>query len=285
MRSFRLSAHSMEELRAEAARRHGPEARLVDAVRVRRQGFGRLFARDEVEATVLVPDAPDAVRPGIDRAGIAALLAEADGADGDGPAPSTASPAFAELLAQVEAGLLPAGETRPPAPTTTTQAPTTPPAPEPEAAAEAHEPLTSLRIVPGDLVLLIGLGDDPLRAAPGILDRHPVLELDAGIDGRRTALRRRADAVERDRAVLHPRPAGLRDDFAGAAALGADVVVAVVDASRTPADTRAWVSRLARVAGVHALLVVGAEHTADPAHVHGLGIPVLGIAAPGAPAG
>ncbi|MFK4731472.1 hypothetical protein ROT00_17420 [Agromyces mediolanus] len=107
---------------------YGPEARITEATRVTRKGLGRFLAHEEVEATVIVPD--DAAPAGgiaperVDRAGIAALLADADRADGGsgtgtsggrstgstsgpadppgGPQASTSSRDFAALLADVE---------------------------------------------------------------------------------------------------------------------------------------------------------------------------------------
>lgn len=104
---------------------YGPEARITEATRVTRKGLGRFLAHEEIEATVIVPD--DAAPAGgidperVDRAGIAALLADADRADGGagpagptaaraaaaiepaaGPQASTSSRAFATLLADVE---------------------------------------------------------------------------------------------------------------------------------------------------------------------------------------
>ncbi|MCM3657514.1 hypothetical protein M3147_09655 [Agromyces mediolanus] len=104
---------------------YGPEARITEATRVTRKGLGRFLAHEEIEATVIVPD--DAAPAGgiaperVDRAGIAALLADADRADGGsgtagppiargaaaaepaaGPQASTSSRDFAALLADVE---------------------------------------------------------------------------------------------------------------------------------------------------------------------------------------
>jgi hypothetical protein len=134
MPSYQRKAASLEELREEVLLAFGPEARIVEATRVTRRGVGKWLARDEIEATVEVPEgaAPaggvDASR--LDPAGIAALLADADRGDGApprGPAafgpgetsasgpepdsrpepvvPTTAEPAFRALLAAVERSL------------------------------------------------------------------------------------------------------------------------------------------------------------------------------------
>ncbi|MBA8814733.1 hypothetical protein [Frigoribacterium faeni] len=88
-----MTGESIEVLRRRVREVHGPGARIVAAQRVTVGGVGGLFARKHVEATVEVPDptndTPSArvtISPPASRAGIAALLADADAADGFSPA-------------------------------------------------------------------------------------------------------------------------------------------------------------------------------------------------------
>ena len=121
-----MSGESLEQLAAEARAVHGPGARVVAAQKVTVGGVGGLFARKHYEVTVEVPD-PATDRPvarvtitqPASRAGIAALLADADAADGfdDGARPGAAAAApapsrdpFDEVLAGQGAARRPAPE-------------------------------------------------------------------------------------------------------------------------------------------------------------------------------
>jgi hypothetical protein len=84
-----MSGESLESLRAEVRAVHGPGARIVGAQKVTVGGVAGVFARTHYEVTVEVPDprtdVPTArvtITPPASRAGIAALLADADAADG-----------------------------------------------------------------------------------------------------------------------------------------------------------------------------------------------------------
>jgi hypothetical protein len=441
MPSYRRSAASLDELREQVLLAFGPEARIVEAARVTRRGVGPWLARDEIEATIEVPEgaAPaggvDASR--LDRSGIAALLADAESRDlagaggggrddldlGDLPArrvadrgldagtppktrpladdrgleavaaartrpvadgaelgdaepqmPSTSAPAFAALLAAVErslgvddaagapATLAPAtaGHTTSP---TLGALPSTHPADDdiedavvlddaphqaaPErkdgvhaavaadhagsvsssasnastsasSTASADDTASSTasaasagaaggraalgrgaarRVVApsaGDLVLLVGLGDDAVRVArqisgergwPAAWVRVTSARATArgGLRGpsrasviadRRAALSARSDALRLDREVLLAHAATLDDEFSEAAGLRPDLVWAVVDASRAPADTAEWIGRLDTALGVDALAIVGTAFTRDRATAERLGLPV-----------
>lgn len=87
-----MTGESLDELRRRVREAHGPGALIVAAQRVTVGGVGGLFARKHYEATVDVPDPsadqPSArvtITPPASRAGIAALLADADAADGFSP--------------------------------------------------------------------------------------------------------------------------------------------------------------------------------------------------------
>uniref|UniRef100_UPI000A60F9E0 hypothetical protein n=1 Tax=Cellulosimicrobium cellulans TaxID=1710 RepID=UPI000A60F9E0 len=94
-RRLRLEGDSLQAILAEARRAHGPDVRIVSAERVITGGIKGLFGRQHYEAVVeLTGSAPSpataaAVRfPASRRAGIAALLDDAD--DGDRLQPSRA---------------------------------------------------------------------------------------------------------------------------------------------------------------------------------------------------
>lgn len=326
MQSFRRRAKNLELLREEVLLTYGPRARIVDATRITRRGLGRFFANEEVEATVEVPEQGASPIGGvsadrIDRAGIAALLADVDLAEGGSsrspvppPTASTASPAFAAVLASVERGLG-AGlgadvSARAPAPgqggmlalptATATAVPDAAlaslalePAPTgPSVAASpttnaSHRPQLALAPAPGDLVLFVGLAGDALAAS-----RMMAATLDAAADvcttgttarlvpgggvvsGRRDELLQRAASLDRGRAVFVAHAAALDDRFDRLAELRPDEVWAVVDASRSLGDTKEWVDRLNATNGVHALAVIGTALTRDPAEIGRLGIPI-----------
>ncbi|GAA2448593.1 hypothetical protein GCM10009857_10790 [Agromyces soli] len=180
MPSFRRKAASLEELRMQVLLAYGPEARITEATRVTRKGLGRFLAHEEIEATVIVPD--DAAPAGgiaperVDRAGIAALLADADRADGGsgpggpsatraaaaiepaaGPQASTSSRAFATLLADVERAIaVPplAGQAAAPATAPAADAPGDGVAPAPTATDDAEDRPIVLEAVRSSLVEL-----------------------------------------------------------------------------------------------------------------------------------
>jgi len=359
MPSFLRRAANLEALREDVRLTFGPDARIVEAVRVTRRGVGPWLGRDEIEATIEVPEgaaargtasggasggasasrAPwgdaaagsgallggvDASR--LDPAGIAALLADADrgdaapavpgtagvaGAEGVAgtagaasgpratPQPSTAHPAFDALLDDVtrSLGLSTAG--RPARELARSE-----PRPGPHAGGGPDRAPDSP--APGDLVLLVGLGDDALHTARAISAERgwprtwvratsPRSPRGAGgragsrtgagagdrsgaragvIADRRSALAARADALRLGREVILAHAADLDDPFTSPAALRPDRVWAVVDASRTPADTAEWVGRLDETLGVDAIAIIGTAFTHDRGTAKRLGFPV-----------
>lgn len=140
----------------------------------------------------------------------------------------------------------------------------------------------------GDLVVLVGLGEDALDAAlamslaVGGADVRTAGKLSAyghlHVDGRQSATAARASAVLTDRTVLVAFGLGkARDSLArlpSIAAISADQLWVVVDAGRKHEDTARWVAVLAAQLNVTAVAVVGAEETATPETVQGLGLPV-----------
>lgn len=226
-------------------------------------------------------------------AAIAALLEEADAADAvlHRPAPSglsTESPDFAELLEQLGAGLRSPSADAPAAPATTgAAAAARAPAP-PSASARLPKPVPAPLSGTGDLVVLVGLGDDALdtalamSTAAGGADVRTAGKLSAyghlHVDGRQGATAARAHAVMTDQTVLVAFGLGkARDALArlqSIAALSPDQVWVVVDAGRKPEDSARWVGVLAAQLDITAVAVVGAAETGSPETVNTLGLPV-----------
>ncbi|MET3923578.1 hypothetical protein [Arthrobacter sp. UYEF20] len=233
-------------------------------------------------------------------AAIAALLEEADAAELNLHRPgntgvSTESPDFAELLEQLGAGLR-----APAAGSAVVPVPRVPVSPVPVARVPGPDDGTSAapaqprETVPvplsgvGDLVVLVGLGEDALDAAlamsmaAGGADVRTAGKLSAyghlHVDGRQSATAARAHAVLTDQTVLVAFGLGkARDAVArlqSVAAISADQLWVVVDAGRKHEDTARWVSVLASQLNVTAVAVVGSAETATPETVHGLGLPV-----------
>lgn len=283
------------DLAREAAQTYGATARIVRAERVLDGGLGGFLGRRHIEVTVHVPDEDEpavvAVAPDVPhvldaRAGIAALLEEAESAEdalqfgaapraareGAGRSVSTEATDFDALLhrlrREVDAGAVPA-------------------------------PLAS----PGDLVLVLGLegtagivvrsfAEHPLPAEHALAAEHPGPEARwqlfgagaVGLDdrpylaGRWDATAARALAVEDARAALvacslGTVAAGL-PHLEAAAELGADQVWLVVDARHKPEDTAQWADRVRSTLAIDALAVLGAGETRTAHTVNRLGIPL-----------
>ncbi|WP_314323035.1 hypothetical protein [Paenarthrobacter ilicis] len=296
---FRLSGPSLEAIRAKALRQHGPGARIVAAEKVTNPGIAGLFAAARFEATVEVLDVPEAPAaasgPVQEPAGphelhgpaIAALLERADAAERElhRPAPvSTASPDFAGLLEQLGKELQPIAPPSVPVPL---PLPASAMLPVP-GVVPFPRPLTGA----GNLIVLLGLGDDALgpalemSMAAGGSDVRTAGHLSAfghlHIQGRQGATAARAQAVLTGQTVVVAFGLGRQravpsrtGDIAG---LGADQVWIVVDAGRKAEDTKQWVGSLRSSLegaglGVDALAVIGASETSSPETVDGLGIP------------
>lgn len=301
LRQFRLKGPSLEAIRQKAETQYGAGARIIAAEQVTNPGIGGLFAANRFEAVVEVPGPGDVAltesatapaasvpdtHPGLDRPGIAALLEQADATElrlhGSTwtvvpPSPaapvSTAGADFAGLLEQLNREYRSA-----------------PPAVErsfPHSGAETGKVPTPLTGA-GDLVLLLGLGDDALG---------PALEMSLAAGGcdvrtggklmafghlqildRQGATAARAGAVETGKTVLLAFGLGRPREVAGHAplisSLAADQVWVVADARRKPEDTAAWLGVLMRNLSVDALAVVGSEDTLSPGTVKALGLPV-----------
>lgn len=254
-----LKGSGLEALTREAVALYGPEARIVRAERVLDGGLRGLLGRRHIEATVLVPEptAPAVPHALAGRAGIAALLDDADRAEAlmHTPDVSTQGERFDALLEQLRAEF---------------------DAPEPR----VPQVLDGV----GDFVLVVGRDGAALEVVTSMAAWEPGRGLLAGsLERPLDAIAARADAVERSVALLAAFTLGPLDALGpsldAAAALKPDQVWLVVDARHKPDETTEWVEAAASrlgIAGltVDALAVVGAAETRTPHTVNGLGLPV-----------
>ncbi|WP_148040111.1 hypothetical protein [Cryobacterium tepidiphilum] len=279
MTRFQREGASLETLQASVLVEFGPHARIVAAEKVTVGGIRGFFARQHYEVTVEVPG-PAPLPRSLDtpaRLGIAALLAEAEEAEAQlhgAPSPvSTGSGDFAALMDDLTFTTVSPGDlellnpeaTRPPV------------IPSPLAGA-------------GDLVLVLGIGEDPLVVAQSMAE-HVAGEAATDVSGAGLLARTRAESVTDRRRALTCRARGVQngcpvyvafglgwsdgEEAATAVAdLGADQVWVAVDVARKSSDTAAWVGALARRLPVDGVAVVDCAATASPGTVEELGIPV-----------
>jgi hypothetical protein len=301
-RRFQLDGATLGELKQRVQVEHGPDARIVAVEQVTSGGLGGFFATRRFEVTVEVPDGPSEAIDAHDldparRVGLAALLDEADAADGapgarpggsgsgsgrgsragagpglsgfDGelsPAVSTASREFAEILDELHS---------------VTDALVSAPA------AVAVPPPARLLTGVGDLVIVAGAPAEALSVARAmsftvqadvVVAGSAVAEGLDRIDDRRGAITARARGVERERLVIAAfglstdRP--LAEQAGNIAALRGDQIWLAVDSSRKPDDTARWVAELSSVIIPDAVAALGRETTATPETVRELGLPV-----------
>ena len=297
---FLLEGPTLRELRERVVAEHGANATIIAAERVTVGGIHGFFAREHYEITVEVVEPPQrrkSAHAGLDisaRLGIAALLDDADEVEArlhpalPAPQLSTASDGFAEIMDELTFATgrrgVPGSEPEPRVTASTVAAatPVTPPA------TTASGPVPPPLARPGDLVLIIGLQEDPLTIARLILRVAGAGELRVSgavrqsgidrVDDRRSALLARARGVELAQSTfiaygLDP----ASDAAAGAAvltAIAADQVWVVVDASRKVEDTARWVNMIKAAVQVHAVAALGRRFTTTPATVDELGLPV-----------
>jgi len=140
----------------------------------------------------------------------------------------------------------------------------------------------------GDLVVVIGLGDDPLAVATaiangsgasilriaGTVDRAGLVR----IDDRREAIASRAEGVRRERAVVVafglPRGGPTSESAIQLENLHADQFWVAVDAGRKPDDTARWVTAVSAIVPVAAVMSWSPDETGSPHSVSQLGLPV-----------
>lgn len=280
---YLLRGSSLEDVARQAVELYGREARIVSADRVLDGGLGGLLGRRHVEATVVVPEAAATILPPVEpalphalgaRAGIAALLDDADAFEdrlhgaaarpAGSPPVSTEAEDFDALLERLRSEM---------------------DAPE--------ERVPVLLDGPGDLVLVIGPGDTPFSVVRSMAAGRSEAYSPASAGGPpgeqsvpewphladfRDATAARAHGVESATTVL----AALRlqafdrlsPQLGRAAALRPDQVWLAVDARHKAAETAEWVEAASAAFAVSALAVVGALETRTPQTVNSLGIPV-----------
>ncbi|MCI0141386.1 hypothetical protein KNN17_07315 [Arthrobacter bambusae] len=310
-KQYKLKGTSLDDIRVKAEQQYGPGARIVSAEKVTNPGIAGLFAANRYEATIEVPSqlAGNSCRSegperqqlrvsweahALQGPAIAALLEQADAVEMDMHRPeavvSTASPDFAGILEQL------GNEFRAPASGAPTQGALTA---LPHAVVGHAVPAAPPAAVPvplagsGNLVILLGLGDDALGTAlelsiaGGGFDVRTAGALTAfghlHVTGRQGATAARAQAVVTDQTVLVAYGLGRQGEAvtraADIATLAADQLWLVVDAGRKAEDTASWVRALSAALAaervrVDALAVFGASETGSPETVNGLGLPI-----------
>lgn len=264
----KLKAPTLEALKEKAKELHGPNARIVRAVKVTTEGIGGLFGGSHVEGFVEIV-APAAEQPApvphgfANLTGIEALLAHAEAGDAELsevplPAVSTGGEDFGKLMNSLNAELVDV----------------TPPPPALLAAA-------------GDLVLVAGPGDTSLPTAKAMADLVGAKLYTSGlimtpavpaVEGPLQVMEARAGGVIAGKPVVIAFGLGNHGwagaSAASAAALKADQAWLVVDARHKHDDTAAWVKAARSRLAVMALAVTGAGETATPSTINSLGIPV-----------
>jgi hypothetical protein len=273
---YQVEADTLDELNARILAEYGADASVVSTTVVTTGGLQGFFAQRRFQATVELSDGTSNDAHAFDltaRAGIAALLDEADHADTlerldeSDWAVSTSTVDFAAILADLTL--------------TTAQD-----APAPRAPTGVASP-TPLRGA-GDLVVVIGLGDDALAVARSIaaasaasavriagdIERHSI----ARIDDRRAAIAARADGVRNGQGVVVafglPRRGPTSEAATALENLHPDQVWVAVDAGRKHEDTARWVSAIAEIVPVDAVMSWAPEATSSPHSVSQLGLPV-----------
>jgi hypothetical protein len=283
---FRLDDPSIDALTARVRLEYGENARILSASEVRVGGFGGFFARRFVDVEVdlpqatVIPNMPAAAAGAAASApqgavGLEALLDAADLAERGGqqappapqvPAVSTQTDDFERLMVELRSY-----------------------AEVPLALPPVVHPAPAMVDEAGGLVVFVGLGDDALVVARSLARTVRRSELRVGgqiifddmrrVDDRRSASAARARGVENDSVALVAWGLGMgitgvADSIERLRFVIADQIWVVVDASRKPADTAAWVGMVRAAFPVQAIAVVHGVETATPDSVHGLGLPV-----------
>ncbi|QOD05742.1 hypothetical protein [Pseudarthrobacter sp. BIM B-2242] len=273
----------MEGLEARVLNEYPPGSAIISAEKVRTGGIGGFLAKTHFEVVVEVPDAAPTARfptmprqkssshPVPPRAGVAALLADADKADAamhgaipKGPSTpelSTTTRSFGELMESLEKSTLSDG---------------------PESAKGPEDLLTGA----GDVILVAGLGADALatvRSMAAVVRSSSILTAGSfRAYGTDHIVSRQGLVTAQAAAVIAREPLfvafGLGTDGSlrtnALTELKADQVWVVVDATRKHTDTEAWVKKVGWSAPVQALAVVNYQDTRTPETVHDLDLPI-----------
>ncbi len=263
----------MKALEARVIAEYGPTATIVSITPVTSGGLWGFFAKRHYEATVDVPDHGDEQqRPGPPIwGGIGRLLDGADRVEAlsfadDVPILSTSSVDFDSIMAELSYQ-------------------TAVPVPAPDRPTVSPRPPL---LGPGDLVALVGLGDDPVDVTRSMAKASGLRSVAvAGVAGghglprlsdRRGVLAARAAAVGREQSLLValglPRSGLDGEGVLTLRHLEPDQVWVVVDAGRKPEDTARWVRAVQAVVPIDAVALIATESTATPRTVHDLGLQV-----------
>ena len=306
---YHVEADSVDALNARILDTYGPDAAVVATTVTTTGGLQGFFASRKFHATVEVADGSPGDAHVFDlpqRAGIAALLDRADVADGaDTPVGASAyrpAPARDSVPAPAPA---PAAATAAPAADTAEQSRWAVSTSTTDFAAILSDlTLNTASAVPairppspasplplsgaGDLVVVVGLGDDALAVAKaiaegvgasvlriaGLIDRDGIDR----VDDRRGAIAARAAGVRGGRGVVVafglPRGGPTTASFDELASLNADQFWVAVDAGRKPEDSARWVRAVAEAVPVVAVMSWAPEETGTPHSVSQLGLPV-----------
>ncbi|GAB2458232.1 hypothetical protein HD599_003501 [Conyzicola lurida] len=284
---YQVEADSIDELNARILEQYGPDAAVVATTVVTTGGLQGFFAQRKFQATVELSDGTSLDAHSFDlpaRAGIAALLEEADNRDradrrtidrldeSDWKV-STSTVDFAAILADL----------------TLNTAPDTPALGAAGARPGSTEPSGPLPLRgAGDLVVIVGLGDDALAVAQtiaagasaavtriaGDIERPGITR----IDDRRGAIAARAEGVRGGHAVVVafglPRRGPTQASASELENLHADQFWVAVDAGRKPEDSARWVHAVAQLVPLTAVMSWAPDETATPHSVTQLGLPV-----------
>lgn len=276
---------SLDGVEEKARQRYGAGARVLSAEEVRVGGIGGFFARRFMDVVVEIPDGaapaqhwtalrqPQAAGRGSRRSALDDLIERADSKDAplapaSVPPLSTESTAFTDVLADLRRYA----------------APTDPAVPGQR---RAKRPIVLLR-APGDLVVIAGIGEDPLVVATALARETASVQVAVGgailevgtarVGDRRTAFAARARGVENGRATIvafgiDPGDAEFAADTASLSGIRPDQLWLAVDASRKPEDTQRWVTALATTLPVQAIAVLRSAWTTTPETIRSLGLP------------
>ncbi|MFC5502341.1 hypothetical protein ACFPJ4_08835 [Lysinimonas soli] len=272
---FRFDDVSRQALTARVRSEFGATARIVSASEVRVGGVGGFFARRYLDVVVDVPP-PAPNRQPSGAVGLAALLEQADRAERVGTAPtgapvipvvSTQTEDFARLMSELHSYSDLA----------------------PNAGLVVGAGVPGLRDEPGGVILFVGLGDDAMVVARSLARDVRASDVRMGgrilgdalprVDDRRQAAAFTAQCVASGSVGLLAWGVGLGADGARASipmlrTIDADQIWIVVDASRKPDDTAAWVAAVRSGVPAVALAVLHGAETATPESVNALGLPV-----------
>ncbi len=253
----------------------GPLARVVSASEVRVGGVGGFFARRYVDVVVDVPATPAGKPARAGAVGLAALLEEAERAERAElppvgvpvvPVVSTQTDDFARLMSDLRSY-----------------------SDIPTPGLVMGRGVPTLHATPGGIVLFIGLGDDALVVARSVARGVRPSDVRMGgrvlgdalprVDDRRQAAAFRAHCIQTESIGMLAWGIGLgaADVRAGLPtlhAIDADQIWIVVDASRKPEDTAAWVGAVRASVPAQAIAVLHGVETRTPDTVNELGLPI-----------